>query len=134
MIIVIFQQVDKLKEENAKLLEMQRGKDVPQITKSKDLESVPTARKPGPKPPRPLGNRPFSMFETRAPPKPTPSWKGGSLTGAGAAASSGKAGDSSEAKDAGKGPKSVAFKELATIKDEQPAKTVCFSLHVRLLF
>ena len=113
--------VDKLKEENAKLLQMQRGKDVPQVAvKSKDLESVP--RKPGPKPPKPL-NRPQSMFEARAHQKPMPSWKGAGTGGSGAA--SGKAGDAAEAKDAGKGPKSVAFKELATIKDEQPTKAVC---------
>nr|XP_054765580.1 ARF GTPase-activating protein GIT2-like [Lytechinus pictus] len=112
--------VDKLKEENAKLLVLQRGKDVPQMGKPRDLESLAPAPKPSPKPSVP-GNRPRSMFEQRATQKPAPRWKpsGPKANPPTSAKPTATGSEGVESKDAGKDAKNpVPMVGLPTIQDD----------------
>ncbi|XP_041453712.1 ARF GTPase-activating protein GIT2-like [Lytechinus variegatus] len=112
--------VDKLKEENAKLLVLQRGKDAPKMGKHRDLESLPPAPKPGPKPSVP-GNRPISMFEQRATQKPAPRWKpsGPKANPTTPAKPTVTGSEGVESKDAGKDAKNpVPIVGLPTIPDD----------------
>lgn len=112
--------VDKLKEENTKLLALQRSKDVPPMVKARELESLPPGPRPGPKPTKP-SNRPASMFEQRAPQKPAPRWKGGSNPSAPSAAAPSGGGELGEGKEVPKDQKtSAAPVGLPTIQDDQP--------------
>ncbi|XP_071503541.1 ARF GTPase-activating protein GIT2-like [Diadema antillarum] len=112
--------VDKLKEENAKLLALQRGKDIPLRPKPKDLESLPPTSKPGPKP-APPSRRPKSMIEPRASQKPYPVWRPvGSNAKPMPPAKSAASGESADTKDMAKAQKLAAPKGLETIKDDGP--------------